>query len=162
MINMFGSPYYNQQTYQQDLMNMRDRLDKQIQQSQMTMQQPQQAPITQNFQLAPNQNQNTIKYANTIDDIKKELVFSDTLFVNKEYTLLWLKNALGEVKTYKLEEVIEIDEKDKKINELMAKIEHLESEMKKNESTTNSNEYANGTIANTKPSSISKSKSSDK
>ena len=162
MINMYGNPYYNQQTYQQDLMNMRDRLDKQIQQTQMTMQQQQQAPITQNFQLAPNQNQNTIKYANTIDEVKKELVFNDTLFVNKEYTLLWLKNALGEVKTYRLEEVIEIDEKDQKINELMAKIERLESEMKKNESTTNSNEYVNGAVTSTKSSSISKSKSSDK
>ena len=159
---MYGNPYYNQQAYQQDLMNMRDRLDKQIQQAQMPIQQPQQAPITQNFQLAPNQNQNTIKYANTIDEVKKELVFNDTLFVNKEYTLLWLKNALGEVKTYKLEEVIEIDEKDQKINELMAKIERLESEMKKNESTTNSNEYANGTITSTKSSSVSRNKSSDK
>lgn len=159
---MFGNPYYTQQAYQQDLINMRDRLDKQIQQAQMPMQQPQQAPITQNFQLAPNQNQNTIKYANTIDEVKKELVFNDTLFVNKEYTLLWLKNALGEVKTYKLEEVIEIDEKDQKINELMAKIEQLESEMKKNESTTNSNEHVDGAITITKSSSVSKSKSSDK
>lgn len=66
---MYGNPYYNQQAYQQDLMNMRDRLDKQIQQAQMPMQQP---PITQNFQLAPNQNQNTIKYANTIDDVKNK------------------------------------------------------------------------------------------
>ena len=159
---MYGNPYYNQQAYQQDLMNMRDRLDKQIQQTQMPMQQPQQAPITQNFQLAPNQKQNTLKDANTIDEVKKELVFNDTLFVNKEYTLLWLKNALGEVKTYKLEEVIEIDEKDQKINELMAKIEQLESEMKKSESTTNSNQYVNGTITSTKSSSVSKSKSSDK
>lgn len=159
---MFGNPYYNQQAYQQDLMNMRERIDKQLQQAQIPIQQPQQAPITQNFQLAPNQNQNGIKYVNTIDDVKKELVFVDTLFVNKEYTLLWLKNALGEVKTYKLEEVIEIDEKDQKINELMAKIERLESEMKKNESTTNSNEYANGAITSTKSSSVSKSKSSDK
>ena len=159
---MFGNPYYTQQAYQQDLMNMRDRIDKQIQQAQIPMQQPQQTPITQNFQLAPNQNQNGIKYVNSIDDVKKELVFNDTLFVNKEYTNLWLKNALGEVKMYKLEEVIEIDEKDKKINELMAKIEHLESEMKKNESTTNSNEYVNGTITNTKSSSVSRNKSSDK
>lgn len=158
---MYGNPYYNQQAYQQDLINMRDRLDKQIQQAQMPMQ-PQQTPITQNFQLAPNQNQNGIKYVNSIEDVKKELVFNDTLFVNKKYTLLWLKNALGEVKTYKLDEVIEIDEKDKKINELMAKIERLESEMKKNESTTNSNEYVNGTVTSTKSSSISKSKSSDK
>lgn len=159
---MYGNPYYNQQAYQQDLMNMRDRLDKQIQQVQMPMQQPQQAPITQNFQLAPSQNQNGIKYVNTIDDVKKELVFVDTLFVNKEYTSLWVKNALGEIKTYELKEIIEIDEKDQKINELMAKIEHLESEMKKNESTTNGNEYVNEPTTSAKSTGISNNKSSNK
>ena len=159
---MFGNPLYNQQAYQQDLMNMRERIDKQLQQVQIPIQQPQQTPITQNFQLAPSQNQNGIKYVNTIDDVKKELVFVDTLFVNKEYTSLWVKNALGEIKTYELKEIIQIDEKDQKINELMAKIERLESEMKKNESTTNSNEYVDGTITITKSPSISRNKSSDK
>lgn len=159
---MFGNPYYNQQAYQQDLMNMRERIDKQLQQAQISIQQPQQTPITQNFQLAPSQNQNGIKYVNTIDDVKKELVFVDTLFVNKEYTSLWVKNALGEIKTYELKEIIQIDEKDQKINELMAKIERLESEMKKNESTTNSNEYVDGAITITKSPSISNNKSSNK
>ena len=155
------NPYFNQQ-YQQDLLNMKERIDRQLQQAQNQPQMQQPVPITQNFQLAPNQNQNGIKYANTIDDVKKELVFADTLFVNKEYTQLWLKNALGEVKTYKLEQIIELDEKDRKINELMAKINMLESEMKNNESTTNGNANVNATSSKSKSSSVSNGKSSNK
>lgn len=160
---MYGAfnPNFNQQ-YQQDLMNMRERIDRQLQQVQNQPQFQQPAPITQNFQLAPNQNQNGIKYANSIDDVKKELVFADTLFVDKEYTQLWLKNALGEIKTYKLEQVIEIDEKDRKIAELTAKINMLESEMKNNESTANGNEYVNATSTKSKSSSVSNGKSSNK
>lgn len=157
---MFNNQFYNPQ-YQQDLMNIRERIDRQLQQVQSQPQIQQPAPITQNFQLAPNQNQNGIKYANTIDDVKKELVFADTLFVNKEYTQLWLKNALGEVKTYKLEEVIELDEKDRKINELMARISMLESEMSKNESSTNGNANATTTNAKSKSSNVSNAKSSN-
>lgn len=157
---MFNNPYFNQQ-YQQDLMNMRERIDKQLQQAQNQSQIQQPAPITQNFQLAPNQNQNGIKYVNSIDDVKRELVFVDTLFVDKEYTQLWLKNALGEIKTYKLELVVELDEKDKKINELMQKINMLESEIKNNESTTNSNEYANATNSKSKSTRVSNTKSSN-
>ena len=155
------NPYFNQQ-YQQDLLNMKERIDRQLQQAQNQPQMQQPVPITQNFQLAPNQNQNGIKYANNIDDVKKELVFADTLFVNKEYTQLWLKNALGEVKTYKLEQIIELDEKDRKINELMAKINMLESEMKNNESTTNGNANVNATSSKSKSSSVSNDKSSNK
>lgn len=157
---MFNNQFYNPQ-YQQDLMNIRERIDRQLQQVQSQPQIQQPVPITQNFQLAPNQNQNGIKYVNSIDEVKRELVFVDTLFVNKEYTQLWLKNALGEVKTYKLEEVIELDEKDRKINELMAKIDMLESEMKNNESTTNSNEYANATNSKSKSTRVSNTKSSN-
>ena len=154
------NPYFNQQ-YQQDLLNMKERIDRQLQQAQNQPQMQQPVPITQNFQLAPNQNQNGIKYANNIDDVKKELVFADTLFVNKEYTQLWLKNALGEVKTYKLEQIIELDEKDRKINELIAKINMLESEMKNNESTTNGNANVNATSSKSKSSSVSNDKSSN-
>lgn len=154
------NPYFNQQ-YQQDLINMRERIDRQLQQSQNPPQMQQPVPITQNFQLAPNQNQNGIKYVNSIDDVKKELVFTDTLFINKEYTQLWFKNALGEIKTYRLEQIIELDEKDRKIAELTAKIDMLESEMKNSESTTNGNANVNATSPKSKSSSISNSKPSN-
>lgn len=136
---------YNNQMYMNDLQGLRDRIDRQMQMA--NQQQPQATPITQNFQLAPNQNLNGIKYVNTIEDVKKELVFTDTLFVNKEYTQLWYKNASGEVKTYELKEIIELDEKDRKIADLEAKIDML---VKEREHEQYVNENVDGTTSNKK------------
>lgn len=141
---MYGNPY-NNQMYMQDLQGLRDRIDRQMQ-MQMNNQSQQPTPITQNFQLAPSQNNNGIKYAENIEEVKKELVFADTLFVNKEYTLLWYKNASGEVKTYGLKEIIELDEKDQKIAELEAKINTLVKEIEKNEQSVNKNDDGTTTI----------------
>lgn len=143
---MYGNPY-NSQMYMQDLQGLRDRIDRQMQMANQN--QPQTTPITQNFQLAPNQNNQGIKYVNSIEDVKKELVFADTLFVNKEYTLLWVKNASGEVKTYELREMIVKDEKDFKIEELEAKIDKLIKE-KENEQYVNENDA--GSTSSKKPS----------
>lgn len=136
---------YNNQMYMNDLQNMRDRIDRQLQMANQN--QPQSTPITQNFQLAPSQNNNGIKYVNSIDDVKKELVFVDTLFVNKEYTQLWHKNASGEIKTYELREIIEKDEKDLKIEQLEAKINML---VKERENEQYVNEDANGATSSKK------------
>lgn len=159
---MYNNPYYNQNNYINDLQNMRDRIDKQIQQfQQQNIQQPTPTNLTQNFQLAPNNNSNGIKYANSIEDVKKELVFSDTLFVNKEFNNLWLKNVSGDIKTYKLEPVIELDDKDLKINELLLKIENLEKEMKNYESNVNDNTNVNASTSKQKSSDVSNYKSSN-
>ena len=100
-------------------------MDKQPPQFQ-PQQQPQSPPnINQTFQLAPNQPNNNIKYAMSKDEVKKELVFGDTIFVNKEYTLMWLKNARGETKEYELIEIFEQDPKDAEIKKLQAQIEDL-------------------------------------
>lgn len=136
---------YNNQMYMQDLQGLRDRIDRQMQLANQN--QPQTVPITQNFQLAPNQN-NGIKYVNTIDDVRKELVFADTLFVNKEYSLMWLKNASGDIKSYELKEIVELDQKDQKIKELEEKINML---MKEKENEKYANENATGSVTNKKP-----------
>lgn len=159
---MYGNPYFNQQAYQQDLINMRDRIDKQIQQAQQAQLNNNQIPaINQTFQLSPNQG-NHIKYAESEEDVSKELVFADTLFVNRAYTKMWLKNASGDIKEYELKEVVKIDEKDAQIASLMAKIEELEREMKKDESTRYDNANVNGAITNKKPSSSTNDKPSKK
>lgn len=148
---------YNQNMYMQDLQNMRDRIDRQMQQ----ISQPQnnhQAPITQNFQIAPNQNTNGIKYVDNEEQVKKELVFADTLFVNKDYTLMWLKNTSGSIKTYELNEVIELDEKDRKIADLEAKLDKLVKE-KENEQYVN--EDANGATSSKKSTNGKSNKSSN-
>lgn len=135
------NPYGNQM-YMQDLQGLRDRIDRQMQMVNQNQPQAQTPQINQNFQLAPNQTNQGIKYVNSINDVKKELVFADTLFVNKEYTQLWYKNASGEVKTYELKEIIELDEKDLKIKDLEAKINML---LKEKENEQYANENANGT-----------------
>ena len=125
-------PSYNNQLYMQDLQNTRDRIDRQLQQMQQMQPQntPQQTtPITQNFQIAPSQNLGGIKYVNDREEVKRELVFGDTIFVNKEYSRMWLKNARGETKEYNLIEVIELDPKDAEIENLKAQIKELKEGM---------------------------------
>lgn len=116
--------------YMQELQNIRDRLDRQMMQMQQSQQSqlPNQSntPITQNFQLAPSNN--TVndfdaKYTRDIDEVKNTLALKNTLFVNKEMSTLWFKDATGNIKTYTLAEVIQRDEKDIEIDNLKAKNE---------------------------------------
>ena len=159
---MYGNPYFNQQAYQQDLINMRDRIDKQLQQAQAQQMPNNQPPaINQTFQLSPNQ-ANHIKYAENENDVSKELVFADTLFVNRAYTRMWLKNASGEIKEYELKEIIKQDEKDVQIASLMAKINELEMEMKKNERTSNDDANVDVAITSKRSSNDTNDKSSKK
>lgn len=113
------NPYNNY--YMQDLQNMRDRIDRQMQQyqqNQIQAQQPMQ-PITQNFQLAPTQPSTELesKYANSIDEVKNTFVIKTGIFATKDFSTIWVKDVTGKIKTYRTEEVVEMDEKDKKIKE---------------------------------------------
>lgn len=139
-----NNPYFYQQPSVQRIDNQIRELENLKTQFQSL---PQQQPITQNFQLVPSQS-NNIKYMNSVEDVKNELVFTDTLFINKEHTKLWLKNSLGDIKSFEIKEIIEKDEKDLKIDELMAKINQLESEMKKSEPSSNDDANVDATITN--------------
>lgn len=77
--------------------------------------------------------------AESIDDVAREMVFLDTLFVNKAFTNMWLKTPQGKVKTYLLEEVIPKDEKDLEIEALKSQIEALKKEKIENASTDTGN-----------------------
>ena len=59
------------------------------------------------------------------DEVKKELVFGDTIFINKTMDRMWLKNARGEAKEYELIEIVEVDPKDAEIKKLQGQIEEL-------------------------------------
>ena len=123
---MYPNPYINQ-NYIQELQSMKDRIDKQLQQAT----QPQQPTpnIHQTFQLAPAQNQLSMRYANTINDVNKELVFGDTPFFSKDLSVMWLKNVKGEVKAYELKEIVQKDEKDLMIESLQLQINELKKGM---------------------------------
>ena len=150
--------YPNTNFYIQDLQGMKERIDnqiRQIQQNQMQQQPQIPQPITQNFQLAPNPTNNDLesKYANNIDEVKNTFVIKTGLFIDKDFTTLWVKDVTGKRKTFTLQEVIEIDEKDKEIIELRKQIEEMKGVI--------ANEYSNNDVnepaTTKKPSRVSNS-----
>ena len=119
--------YPNTQFYMQDLQNMKDRIDRQMQQIQQQNQQPVQQPITQNFQLAPNPSNNDLesKYANDIEQVKNTFVMKTGVFLTKDFNTLWIKDVTGNIRTFKTVEIIELDPKDKEILSLRKEIEKM-------------------------------------
>lgn len=134
---MYGNnPYmrnFNQQNIYEQIDNEINNLQQMKERMKTQMQQP---AINQTFQLAPTNN-HTIRYANTIDDVVKEMVYYDTPFFSKDMSVMWLKNAKGDIKTYELKEIVEKDEKDIQIELLMAKISELEKEKEYEQPNTN-------------------------
>lgn len=129
-------PYYaNNQYYMQnmqDLQNMREKIDRQMQQMQQLnqnqmQQQPTPTNLTQNFQLAPNPVNNELesKYANNIDEVRNTFVMKTGVFVNKDFTSMWVKTTDGNIKTYELNEVIQQDPKDVEINNLKLELQKM-------------------------------------
>ena len=124
-------PYYNNnQFYMQDLQNMREKIDRQMQQMQQLNQQQQQPipQVTQNFSIAPTQNNTSeleAKYVNNIDEVKNTFVMKTGVFLNKDFTSLWVKTTDGNIKTYELNEVIQQDPKDVEINNLKRELERM-------------------------------------
>ena len=167
---MYNNPYmqnYNSNFNQQSL---NDRIDNQIAQLNQMKEQfknNQQPAINQTFQLAP-AHQGSIKYANTIDDVNKEVVYFDTPFFSKDMTVVWIKNNKNEIKTYELNEIIPKDSKDMQIEYLQAQIEELKGMIKNDSDVTNANakqttastsnnDETNGeTVESTKSTSVSK------
>lgn len=127
------NPYYQAPT-RQDNLNMIDEQISRLNQmkSQLTQQQPtqqHQPSINQTFQLAPT-SQNTMRYVNTMDDVAKEMVFGDTPFFSKDMSVMWLKNAKNEIKTYELNEIVPKDEKDLMIENLKMQVDEMNKVIK--------------------------------
>lgn len=122
-----NNQYYSQNM--QSLQEMKDRIENQMRQiqQQSQMQQPMQ-PITQNFQLAPQQNNNNeleSKYVDNIEEVKNTFVMKTGIFINKDYSTLWIKDVTGNIKAFKIEEIIELDEKDREILDLQKQVNEL-------------------------------------
>lgn len=118
--------------------SINDRIDNEIEKlKQMKAQIQQPVPITQNFQIAPTHN--GMKYANTIEDVKKEIVYADTPFFSKDLSVLWVKNYKGDIKAFELKEIVQKDDKDIQIEYLMEEIDKLKGMIKNEQHTTNDN-----------------------
>ena len=132
---MYNSPYFNTYNPQARI----DRINTQIAELEKLKQQlpqPNGAPtnLTQNFQIAPNST--TMKYADSIEEVQRDIVVGDTPYFSKDMSVLWIKNTRGDVKSYELNEIIQKDEKDLQIEFLQAQIESMKKEMNKNESSS--------------------------
>ena len=154
MYNGMYAYAYNPQT-------AKDRIDNQIAQLQQMKEQLPQMPvqnqpaINQTFQLA---NNTGIRYVDTIEDVKKDIVFTDTPYFSKDLSVLWFKTSKGDIKSYELTEIVQKDEKDLLIESLQYQIDELKKGIDKNAKSNDSdaNESTKGkestSISNSKPS----------
>ena len=125
---MFNNPYLSTYNPQVSI----DRINNQIAELEKMKSQippaPTQPAINQTFQLG--NNTGGIRYANNIEEVKKENVLADTPYFSKDMSILWIKTSQNEVKAYELREIVEKDEKDLQIEFLIAQIEELKKGVK--------------------------------
>ena len=143
---MFNNPYSNIYSPQASI----DRINSQISELEKMKSQLPPTPIpqnptnlTQNFQITPNPNTNNIKYANSIEDVERDVVISDTPYFSKDMTILWIKNTKGEIKSYELKEIVQKDEKDLMIESLQYQLNEMNKmikEMKENAKPIDTND----------------------
>jgi len=123
-----------------------DRINNQIAELEKMKQQLQQPPaINQTFQLAARE---TIRYANSLDEVQREMVVGDTPYFSKDMSVVWIKNSKGDIKTYELSEIVPKDDKDLQIEFLQTQIEELRKEMRRNDAV-NTNDDAKQDSTNT-------------
>lgn len=84
------------------------------------------AAINQNFNIvAPTVNDFDAKFIDSYDEVKKAEVTRNTIFMNTSEPIFYMKMVDGEIKSYKFEEIIIMDERDRKIMELENKLNEL-------------------------------------
>lgn len=165
---MYNNPYIsNMYNPQMTIDKLNEEINK-LERMKTQMQQPVQQPtnLTQNFQLAPT-NRDVIKYANSLEEVQRDMVIGDTPYFSKDLSVVWIKNTKGEIKTYELSEIIPKDEKDLQIELLQSQVNKLQKEVNKYEQfdtnvgepevptdTTEPSKPVGTTTQSTKPSSV--------
>lgn len=147
---MYNNPYamtYNSQATI-DRINAQmaelESMKQQLSQRQTQTQTP--TNLTQNFQIAPT-NREVIRYAGSIDEVQRDMVIGDTPYFSKDMSVVWIKNTKGEIKTYELDEIIPMDDKDLQIQYLQSEIEDLKGKIGNEQSVTNDDRKLNETSA---------------
>lgn len=163
----YNAYYPNNSFYMQDLQSMRDRIDSQMRQLQQQQNQQQplaQQPITQNFQIAPQQ-QITSElegfYADNVDEVKNKFVSKTGIFATKDFSTIWVKEISGQIRTFRTDEIIELDEKDKEILMLRKQVGDLKEEIENANTNRQSNSDFNGANESKKSTRVSVHKQSN-
>ena len=156
---MYGNPYVNSYNPQSAI----DRINNQMAELERMKQQLQQQPtpqptnLTQNFQISPNNNE-VIKYANSMEEVDKNMVIGDTPFFSKDMSVVWIKNTKGEIRTYELSEIVKKDEKDMLIESLQYQLNEMKGKMSNAKSNVDD---VSKPIESEKPSNVQYGKSSN-
>ena len=154
---MFSNPYMNSYNPQMTIDKINEQMNE-LTRIKQQLQQPQQPSINQTFQIAPT-NKEVIRYANSMEEVQRDMVIGDTPYFSKDMSVVWIKNTKGEIKTYELNEIIAKDDKDIQIEMLQAQI----NEMKGMINNAKSNgELVNEPVKNEKPTNVQYDKSSTK
>ena len=125
---MYNTPYFNGYNPQTNIERINNQIAE-LEKMKSQMQQPAQpTAINQTFQLAPS-SRDIIKYANSMEEVQKDMVVGDTPYFSRDMSVVWIKNTKGEIKTYELSEVILKDERDIKIEMLQAQITEMKGMM---------------------------------
>ena len=158
---MINNPYmpnaYNTQPSVERINSQIAELENMKKQIQQPIQQP--TNLTQNFQLAPNNN-SMIRYANSMEDVEKSMIIGETPFFSNDMSVVWIKKINGEIKTYELNEIVQKDEKDlmieslqMQLNEMKGMIENAKSnddDVPKSTESKKSSSISNGKSSNAK------------
>lgn len=159
--NPYMNPYVN--TYNQQPMNNMQQinsydeylkyLEKEKERIEKTKEQyinrfqQQQPTLNQTIQVTPTPSQSIgLKHVKGIENVNSELVMVETPFVLDDYSVLFIKNAKGEVRTFTMEEIVPKDEKDKIIEQLRLENEELKGMISNESTNTTNDEQGNTTI----------------
>ena len=135
---MFNNPYMNSYNPQMTIDKINEQMNE-LNRMKQQLQQPQQPTnLTQNFQIAPT-NREVIRYANSMEEVQRDMVIGDTPYFSKDMSVVWIKNTKGDIKTYELTEIIAKDDKDILISNLQLQIEELRKEIKDNAKSNDDN-----------------------
>jgi len=93
-----------------------------------------------------------LRYAKSIEDVKREFVVGDTPYFSNDLSVLWIKNSRGEIKSYELKEIVQKDEKDLIIESLQFQMNELRKEL---EDAKSNNELNAESIKSKKSSNVS-------
>ena len=110
-------------------------------------------PIPQNFQLSPTHT--GMRFVNSIDDVRKDLVYFETPYFSRDMRFMWIKNVKGEVTPYEIKKIEYKDEKDLQMEQMKREIEELKERLNEKSSITNDTEP----VENEKSSNVSNVKS---
>ena len=128
---MFNNPYMNAYNPQMSIDKLNEQINN-LERMKNQLQQPvQPTNLTQN-----NEEEiisNIVKYANSIEEVQRDMVIGDTPYFSKDMSVVWIKNTKGDIKTYELNEIVPKDEKDMQIALLQSQIEELRKEVRNNE-----------------------------